>query len=189
MTSFRDVQQIIPFIFRLLIFMSGVMFPLEGRLAGADVPSLFLLIVRLNPLVPILDMYRWVFLGDPVAFGDVAYAIAASGVMLAFGFWFFRSAELAVRACLMAGKLTLRVRDLRVDYEIYRRPSGGSSQAPRHPHRARAAASFTRSRASRSTPTRATPSGSSAPTAPVSRPCWPTVGWTVDSDVRAGARG
>jgi len=84
----------IPFFFRLLIFMSGVMFPLEGRLAGADVPSLFLLIVRLNPLVPILDMYRWVFLGDPVAIDDVAFAIVASGVLLAFGFWYFRAAEL-----------------------------------------------------------------------------------------------
>jgi teichoic acid transport system permease protein len=92
--SFRDVQELIPFIFRLLIFMSGVMFPLEGRLVGADVPPLLLQIVRLNPIVPILNMYRWVFLGDPVALDDMAYAIVASGGLLAFGFWFFRAAEL-----------------------------------------------------------------------------------------------
>jgi teichoic acid transport system permease protein len=92
--SFRDVQQIIPFVFRLLIYVSGVMFPLEARLVSADVPSVVVRVVSLNPLVPILNMYRWVFLGNPVALGDVVYATAFAGVVLAFGFWFFRAAEL-----------------------------------------------------------------------------------------------
>ncbi len=39
-------------------------------------------------------MYRWVFLGNPVGLGDVVYAIVSSGGLLAFGFWFFRAAEL-----------------------------------------------------------------------------------------------
>jgi teichoic acid transport system permease protein len=91
----RDVQQILPFIFRLLTYVSGVVFPIDSaRIANADVPPLLLQLINLNPIVPILNMYRWVFLGDPVAFDDVVYAIASSGVLLAFGFWYFRAAEL-----------------------------------------------------------------------------------------------
>ena len=32
---------------------------------------------QLNPMRRILDMYRWVFLGDPMAFDDVVHAIAS----------------------------------------------------------------------------------------------------------------
>jgi teichoic acid transport system permease protein len=92
--SFRDVREVIPFMFRLLVFVSGVMFPLQQRLAGADVPPAVLLMLRLNPIVPILEMYRWVFLGNPVALDDVAYAVVISLALLAFGFWYFRAAEL-----------------------------------------------------------------------------------------------
>jgi teichoic acid transport system permease protein len=92
--AFRDVQQIIPFFFRLLIYVSGVMFPIETRLSGADAPSIIVRVIRLNPLVPLLDMYRWVFLGDPVGLDHVAYAVAFSAALLAGGFWFFRGAEM-----------------------------------------------------------------------------------------------
>jgi teichoic acid transport system permease protein len=92
--AFRDVRELIPFMFRLLIFVSGVMFPLEVRLTGADIPPPILTLLRLNPIVPLLNMYRWVFLGDPVSLGGVAYALVASGALLAFGFWYFRAAEL-----------------------------------------------------------------------------------------------
>jgi teichoic acid transport system permease protein len=91
----RDVQQILPFIFRLLMYVSGVVFPIDSqRIANADVPPLLLQLINLNPIVPLLNMYRWVFLGDAVAVDDLAYAIAASGALLAFGFWFFRASEL-----------------------------------------------------------------------------------------------
>jgi teichoic acid transport system permease protein len=91
--AFRDVEQIIPFFFRLLIFVSGVMFPIEDRL-GAAAPSWVVQLVRLNPLVPLIDMYRWVFMGTPVALDHVVYAIAFSFGLLAFGFWYFRGAEM-----------------------------------------------------------------------------------------------
>jgi teichoic acid transport system permease protein len=92
--SFRDVQEIIPFLFRLLIFFSGVMFPIENRLAGRNVPALLRTLIALNPLTPMINMYRWVFLGTPMSPGGVAYAVLAAGTLLAFGFWYFRGAEL-----------------------------------------------------------------------------------------------
>ncbi len=47
--AFRDVQQIIPFVFRLLVYVSGVMFPIDDRLANADVPPLLLTAVQPQP--------------------------------------------------------------------------------------------------------------------------------------------
>ena len=92
--SYRDVEEIIPFMFRLLIFLSGVMFPIERRLAGANVPRALEVVINLNPMLPIISMYRWVFLGTDITPGDAAYAALAAGALLAFGFWYFRSAEL-----------------------------------------------------------------------------------------------
>lgn len=91
--GFRDIQQIIPFLFRLLMYVSGVMFPLDRYLtedkAGALIPRL----VDLNPLVGMLNLYRWVFLGIDVAAGDVLQVVVTAVLVLAGGFSFFRRAE------------------------------------------------------------------------------------------------
>lgn len=91
--SFRDVEQIIPFLFRLLMYVSGVMFPLDLYLteerAGPVIPRL----VELNPLVAVLDLYRWVFLDTSVTSGELLGLGATAALILVFGFWFFRSAE------------------------------------------------------------------------------------------------
>ena len=86
-------QQIIPFIFRLLAYMSGVMFPIDKRLATVDIPPISHAL-NLNPIVPMLNMYRWVFLGDPVGLRRRAVRDRRRPAsLLAFGFWFFRAAE------------------------------------------------------------------------------------------------
>ena len=64
--AFRDVQQIIPFIFRLRMYVSGVMFPLDRFLSEDDDYPLIRTFIDWNPMVKILDLYRWVFLGLPI---------------------------------------------------------------------------------------------------------------------------
>ncbi len=91
--SFRDVQQLIPFFFRLLMYLSGVMFPLETFLTSDRAGSLLPTLIRLNPLIGIIDMYRYVFLGLPVYDGDLIKGVAGAVGVLIFGFWYFRSAE------------------------------------------------------------------------------------------------
>jgi teichoic acid transport system permease protein len=91
--SFRDIQQIIPFVFRLLIFVSGVMFPLETFLTDEQAGKVLPELIYLNPLISIIDLYRWVFLGTPVYDGDLIKGLAVSVIVLVFGFWYFRSAE------------------------------------------------------------------------------------------------
>lgn len=90
--AFRDVQQLIPYVFHLLRYVSGVMFPLTAFLSASDHP-LMRRYVQWNPLRQILDLYRWVFLGTPISLSEVVQITAVSTVLLWVGFAFFRGAE------------------------------------------------------------------------------------------------
>ena len=89
--TFRDVQQLIPFLFRLLQFTSGVMFSADKILASNN--TLIRTVVVYNPLVPILDAYRWCFMGGSFDWGSTLRATVVSGLLLLFGFRYFRAAE------------------------------------------------------------------------------------------------
>ncbi len=91
--SFRDVQQIIPFVFRLLMYVSGVMFPLETYLSGDRVPDIVRTLINLNPMVAVLELYRWVFLGMTVELDRLAWLIVGTMITLVAGFIFFRGNE------------------------------------------------------------------------------------------------
>ncbi len=93
--SYRDVQQLIPFVFRLLTYLSGVMFPVRRYVEDSDAPGIIGRIVSLNPMVQILDLYRWVFLGTPVDLVNTAQFAVITVLLVVFGFRFFRVRELA----------------------------------------------------------------------------------------------
>lgn len=89
--SAQDVQQLIPFVFRLLQYTSGVMFSVDRILATDNVWLRRL--VLYNPLVSLIDMYRWAIMGTPVATAGVVSASLISVAVLVFGLRFFRAAE------------------------------------------------------------------------------------------------
>ncbi len=90
--AFRDIQQIIPFLFRLLQYGSAVMFPIESFLAkGVD--GWVKTAVSLNPILRILEMYRWVFLGTPINVNASLVSVGIAFGLLVFGFRYFRAAE------------------------------------------------------------------------------------------------
>jgi teichoic acid transport system permease protein len=91
--SFRDIQQIIPFVFRLLMYVSGVMFPLDLYLTSDKAGDLIPRLVALNPLVGIIDLYRWVLMGTALDAGEAVKVVAISALILMSGFWYFRLAE------------------------------------------------------------------------------------------------
>lgn len=91
--SYRDVEQIIPFIFRLLTYVSGVMIPLDSFVSGEQGTALIREAIHLNPLVTMINLYRWIILGLPISLGEVVRLIVISGAVLAVGFSFFRDAE------------------------------------------------------------------------------------------------
>lgn len=93
--SYRDVQQVIPFFFRLLMYLSGVMFSVQRFVEETtDHPTLARLI-SLNPMVQILDLYRWAFMGTPIDPVRLGETVLISAALLVFGFRYFRSNELA----------------------------------------------------------------------------------------------
>jgi teichoic acid transport system permease protein len=89
--AYRDVQQIIPFIFRLLMYMTGVIFPVE-RFLNLDNP-IITDIIRYNPIAQILTMYRWVFMDVEIDPMHVVWTAVGCIAFLLFGFVYFRAAE------------------------------------------------------------------------------------------------
>ena len=89
--AFRDVQQIIPFVFMLARYLVGVMVPIERFSESA--PAAIYYVIAWNPMVQILDLYRWIFMDVPISFYDVIHAVVLSVLVLAIGFKFFIGAE------------------------------------------------------------------------------------------------
>ena len=88
-------------------------------------------LIRLNPLVGIIDMYRWVFLGMPVYDGDLVKGVVGAVAHPRVRLLVLPLCRVAVRTSMMAEptaetavatavpKLTIRVRDLVLDYEVF----------------------------------------------------------------------
>jgi teichoic acid transport system permease protein len=90
--AFRDIQQIIPFLFRLLQYLSGVMFPIQNYL-GDKITGVGATVISLNPVMRIIDLYRWAFLGTSFDMGATVKTALISVGILWFGFRYFRAAE------------------------------------------------------------------------------------------------
>ncbi|MDH4116438.1 MAG: ABC transporter permease [Acidimicrobiia bacterium] len=89
-----DVQRLIPFAFRLLQYVSGVMFPIQALIEAEPGEHVVLAkVVAWNPLLRIIDTYRWVFLGTPLTASDIARTSAIAALCVWFGFRYFRAAE------------------------------------------------------------------------------------------------
>ncbi|MEM9513426.1 MAG: hypothetical protein AAGA42_01105 [Actinomycetota bacterium] len=87
-THIQDTTQILPFIFRLLLYGSGVIFSAEAY-ASSDYSWVF----TANPVYCFVTIARWTVMGgnlDPSLLISVA---AWSAAILLFGFFWFRQAE------------------------------------------------------------------------------------------------
>jgi teichoic acid transport system permease protein len=91
--AFRDIQQLIPFVFMILRYLTGVMIPIARFEESAPIAIYY--VISWNPLVQILDLYRWVFMGSEVhlTWFDLAHAVGVSILVLLIGIKFFAGAE------------------------------------------------------------------------------------------------
>ncbi len=89
--AYRDVQQIIPFVFRLLMYMTGVIFPVERFLTLDN--AVISGIITHNPIAQLLNMYRWVFMGNPIEPMHVVWTTLGCVGFLIVAFLYFRAAE------------------------------------------------------------------------------------------------
>ena len=84
----RDTTQILPFVFRLLLYASGVIFSVEAY-APPDVKWLFFL----NPMYCYIELARWTIMGGSLGEKLIASALIWTVAMLIGGFFWFKSAE------------------------------------------------------------------------------------------------
>lgn len=85
----QDIQQILPFIFRFLLYASGVIFLVDSYVENSKYRLLF----ELNPLYGIVATWRWAVLGYDIAPHVVVYTALVSVASLMVGFWWFRQGE------------------------------------------------------------------------------------------------
>ena len=87
--QYRDFRYVVPFIIQVGLFISPIAF------SSSAVPERWRPLYFLNPLVALIDGFRWSILGgrtpiDPVS---LAYALAVTAACIVVGVWYFRRVE------------------------------------------------------------------------------------------------
>lgn len=87
--QYRDFRYVVPFAVQLGLFVSPIAFTSD------QVPESWHALYRLNPLVGVIDGFRWSVLGGrtPLDPADVIAAVAVTATALAVGAWYFRRME------------------------------------------------------------------------------------------------
>jgi len=87
-THFRDMTQLLPFFFRLLLYASGVIF-----LASAYAQSHYSWLFTGNPMYCYITITRWCVMGGDLEISVVVSALAWTLSLLIGGFLWFRAGE------------------------------------------------------------------------------------------------
>ena len=92
MVPYRDVQYIVPVVTQLLLYASPV--AMTAAVVAAKVPGWALAIYNANPLVGLMEAFRWACLGSPItAWGPVLYSAVFAVVVLVLGALSFQKME------------------------------------------------------------------------------------------------
>lgn len=89
MVEYRDFRFIVPFLVQFGLYISPVGFQ------SSVVPERFRLLYALNPMVGIIDGFRWCLLGaqNGIYRPGIAIAVVEVIVLIASGIWYFRKTE------------------------------------------------------------------------------------------------
>jgi lipopolysaccharide transport system permease protein len=87
--TYRDFRYVVPFAVQLGLFVSPVAF------ATSQVPDRWRAWYALNPMVGIIDGFRWSILGGrtPVDVDIMVSSVVVTIVCLLLGMWYFRRTE------------------------------------------------------------------------------------------------
>ncbi len=86
--QYRDVQHAVPFVFQLCLFATPIAYP------SSLLPGSWRTVYGLNPMVGVVEGFRWTLLGSGSAPGPMVAASAlAALVILVTGAFFFRRVE------------------------------------------------------------------------------------------------
>jgi lipopolysaccharide transport system permease protein len=86
--KYRDFRYIVPFIVQFGLYISPVGF------SSSVVPEEWRLLYSLNPMVGVIDSFRWAILGNSELYWpSFSLSIGVAALLLASGLWYFRKTE------------------------------------------------------------------------------------------------
>lgn len=85
--KYRDIQHLVSFGLLLGLFIAPIVYPLS------QVPENLQVIYALNPVVGVLEAYRWMLLGTDPELISIAMSVVISTALLITGLIYFRRAE------------------------------------------------------------------------------------------------
>jgi lipopolysaccharide transport system permease protein len=87
--KYRDFRYIVPFLVQFGLYISPVGF------SSSIVPSKWRLLYSLNPMVGVIDGFRWAILGgkSTISWSGFTLSMAFVAFLLASGIWYFRKTE------------------------------------------------------------------------------------------------
>jgi lipopolysaccharide transport system permease protein len=84
---YRDVRHVVPFAVQLWMFLTPVVYP------ASIVPAEWRTLYALNPMVGVIDGFRWTLAGGPPPGATLLSSAVVATLMLAGGLLYFRRAE------------------------------------------------------------------------------------------------
>lgn len=87
--GYSDFQQLLPHTFRVLFYVSGVLFSIEQSISNESIRR----ILSLNPFYGLIESARWCLLGDRLDMIALAALAGWTAIGLVGGLAFFRAAE------------------------------------------------------------------------------------------------
>lgn len=84
--KYRDVQYIAPFMVQILMYATPIIYPIT------QIPERWLWLYNLNPMVGVIQSFRWVLLGDSFTGIGVETILLAVGILVS-GFFYFKQTE------------------------------------------------------------------------------------------------
>lgn len=93
--KYRDFRYIIPFIVQFGLYISPVAFSSSDIYESTRIPQVLKFIYSLNPMVGVIDGFRWSILGDNIKIYSEGFIISVciSIFFLVLGIWYFRRME------------------------------------------------------------------------------------------------
>ena len=87
--KYRDFRYIVPFIVQFGLYISPVGF------SSNIIPEQYRLVYSLNPMVAVIDGFRWAIIGDKISIYIPGFALSliVTGAILFWGLYYFRKTE------------------------------------------------------------------------------------------------
>lgn len=93
--KYRDFRYVVPFIVQLGLFVSPIAFSSSEIYASTKLPEFVKWLYSLNPMVAVIDGFRWSLFGEafPVYWQSISISVGVTVLLMLSGIWYFRKVE------------------------------------------------------------------------------------------------